>query len=201
MPASSANLSDLERLRAGGAQAFAELFLEYEERLERMVSFRLDSRVAKRVDPGDILQEAYLVASRRCDEYLASPTVSFYVWLRQLTFQQVLAAHRWHFRQKRDARQELRRRSSVGSTSLAIAEALIADQTSPSQAMLQAEHLEQLEEAFENLDEIDREVLALRHFEQLGNDEAAEVLGLSKTAASNRYVRAVRRLGLLIRRL
>lgn len=190
--------SDLERLRNGGNEALAELFSVYQSRLQRMVDFRLDARVAKRVDAADILQEAYLEAARRVPELLASPNVSFYVWLRQLTLQQILMSHRKHFRQKRDARQEVRLLADANSTSLAIADELASNHTPPSDILVRDEHFEKLKVALEAMDDIDREVLALRHFEQLGNSETAEVLGLSKTAASNRYVRAMQRLSRLL---
>lgn len=173
-----------------------ELFVECQERLGRMVGFRLSRRLRGRVDVSDVLQEAFLTISRRADEYVKRPEVSFYVWSRQITFQVLLDVHRRHLSQKRDARQEikLRRGPSFDDTSVSIVQALCGDVTSPSAAIIREEEIDQLREALESMDEIDREVLALRHFEHLNNTEVAETLGLSLTAASNRYIRAVGRL-------
>jgi len=191
---------ELRRLREGGEAALAEAFSACRDRLRRMVAFRLDGRLRGRVDPEDIVQDAYLKVAARIGQYLAAPGVSFYVWVRQVTFQTLIDFHRVQMTQKRDPRQEVRRGRSPegGGTSFSIARALVGRLTSPSAAAVRQEQVERLHEALDAMDETDREVLALRHFEQLGNKEAAEVLGLSTTAASNRYVRALKRLGELL---
>jgi RNA polymerase sigma-70 factor (ECF subfamily) len=188
------------RLIDEGPDALADLFSGYRERLERMVSFRLDPRLRGRVEPSDVLQEAYIEIARRMGDYAANPTVSFFVWVRQLTLQTLVDIHRRHFREKRDPTLEVRlgRRTALSGTSDSIARVLLDQRTSPSQAAARAEEAEILRLALDSMDEIDREVLALRHFEQLGNGEVAEVLGLSVTAASNRYVRAMTRLGAIL---
>lgn len=187
----------LQKLTDGGAPAVAELFSEFQPRLERMVEFRLDGRLRGRVDPADILQEAYIEIARRIEDYTSSPTVAFYVWVRQITWQTLLSVHRRHLGQKRHPNQEVRLSSRPGSddTANSIAGALVGQLTSPSKAVQREEEHDQLRDALQSMDETDREVLALRHFEQLGNNEVAEVLGISRTAASNRYVRAIKRLG------
>ncbi len=137
------------------------------------------------------------MASRRLSDYLRDPAVPVFVWLRTMT-QQVLAdAHRRHLgAQKRDARQDvpLNRRSGQESTSASIAARLVGSLTSPSQAAVRQDMREHLHRALDQMDALDREVLALRHFEDLTNGEVAAVLGLQKAAASNRYVRALKRL-------
>jgi RNA polymerase sigma-70 factor (ECF subfamily) len=184
------------RLLEGGSAALAEVFSECRDRLERVVEFRLDPRLRGRVDAADVVQEAYLEVARRAHEYMADPAVSFFVWVRQLTFQTLINIHRRHFREKRDPSLEVRLGERLAhSTSDSIARQLVEARTTPSQAAARAEELALVRAALESMDEIDREVLALRHFEQLGNNEVAEVLGLSVTAASNRYVRAIKRLG------
>lgn len=188
---------ELTYLRTGGQDALADLFSKYRNQLERMVEFRLDRRLYGRVDAADVLQEAYLEVARRIGEYLDNPSVSFFVWIRQITWQVLLMTHRRHLgAQMRDAGREvaLGGGAYTGATSLSIAAQLVAHLTSPSQAAIRQERLERLRAALETMDEIDREVLALRHFEQLSNNEVAEILGLQKTAASNRYVRALKRL-------
>jgi len=192
--------SERQRLIDGGDAALAEIFLEYRERLERIVAFRLDPRIQGRVDPADILQEAYLEIARRYREFIETPTVSFFVWMRQRTLQTMIDIHREHFREKRDANREIRFAAQPTShaTSLSIARFLLDEVTSPSQAAVDAEESQRLQSALESMQETDREVLALRHFEHLSNLQVAEILGLSPTAASNRYIRAAARLSEII---
>jgi RNA polymerase sigma-70 factor (ECF subfamily) len=188
---------EIEQLKQGGEQAVAELFSKYRSRFERMVSFRLDRRLYGRIDAEDVLQESYLEISRRICDYLEKPYASFFVWARQITWQTLLMAHRKHLGvQKRDAGLEigLHRRGAGQATSMSLAAHLVAHLTSPSQAVIREERYAQLRETLEQMDKIDREVLALRHFEHLGNNEVAEVLGIQPKAASNRYLRALKRL-------
>lgn len=183
-------------LRCGGDTAVAELFSEFQPRLERMVEFRLDRRLRGRVDSSDIIQESYIEVARRIEDYTSNPTVAFYVWVRQITWQTLVSVHRRHLGQKRHPGMEVRlRKKEAHGTAYSIADALIAQLTSPSGAAQRQEEHDQLRKALAAMEETDREVLALRHFEQLGNNEVAEILSLSRTAASNRYVRAVKRLG------
>ncbi len=191
------HVEEIEFLRQGGEQAVAELFSKYQEPLGRMVDFRLDRRLYGRIDAADVLQESYIEISRRVHEFLDNATVSFFVWARQITWQNVLMTHRRHLgAQKRDAAQEvsLNARANPNATSLSLAAQLVAHMTSPSQAAVREERLTQLRKALDSMDEVDQEVLALRHFEHLSNNEVAQILGLQKTAASNRYVRALKRL-------
>jgi len=196
--------SELASLIAGGEQALAAAFSRYSERLEKMVRFRLDQRLWGRVDPADVLQEAYMEISRRLNEYLGDPVVPVFVWLRRMTEQMLVNLHRRHLgAQIRDASLEVslqRGRGSIG-TSFSLAARLVADLTSPSQAAMREEMLNELREAFDEMDPIDREVLALRHFEELSNNEVADILGLQKAAASNRYVRALSRLKSILSRM
>jgi len=176
--------------------ALADLFSHYSEKLERMVKYRLDRRLCGRVDAADVLQEAYLEASRRIDDYLSDPSVSFFVWVTQITRQSLLMVHRRHLGQKRHAGQDvpLHGRENINGASLSLAEQLAAQLTSPSQAAIREENLAKLRAAIDGMDQTDREILTFRHFKQLSNSEVSEILGLKKTAASNRYVRALKRL-------
>jgi len=196
----SAN-DELQQLQAGGVDAIADLFSNYRDQLEHMIGFRMDQRLRGRIDPSDVLQEAYLQMAKRVDSYLENPGVSFYVWMRQLTYQTLIDQHRLHFRSKRGLGQEVRRNSSFNATTYSIAGMLEGHVTSPSGAMQREEEKERLHMALETMDDIDREVLALRHFEQLPNKQVAEVLGIGITAASNRYVRAMSRLGEILTNL
>jgi RNA polymerase sigma-70 factor (ECF subfamily) len=186
----------LTRVRAGDDHAFVELFAHYRTRLRQLLEFRMDRRLRGRVDASDVLQEVYIDAHQRLHHYLKKPELSFYVWLRQLTTQRLIDIHRRHLMaEMRDVKQEVSiNRLGAGATSASMASLLAARLASPSQLVMQAEMIAQIEKALEQMDPIDREVLALRHFEELRNSEVAEVLGLKEAAASNRYVRALTRL-------
>jgi len=175
----------------------AALFDRHRDRLRKMVQVRLDRRLQGRVDASDVLQEAQLDVLRRAQEYAANPTMSPYLWLRFLTAQRLMILHRHHLgAQMRAAGQEvsLYRGALPEATSLSLAALLLGRLTSPTQAAQRAEMKIRLQEALNSMDPIDREVLTLRHFEELGNTETAEVLGIGKTAACNRYLRALKRL-------
>jgi RNA polymerase sigma-70 factor (ECF subfamily) len=193
----SADIDDLARLAGGDPRAVAEAFARYRDRLRRMVKLRLDRRLQGRVDPSDVLQEAYLDVARRAADYAANPTMPFYLWLRFLTGQRLLAIHRQHLGTRmRDAGQEvsLHRGALPQASSVSLAAQLLGRLTSPSLAAIRAEMQVRLQDALNGMDPMDREVLTLRHFEELSNAETAAVLGLQKAAASNRYIRALKRL-------
>jgi RNA polymerase sigma-70 factor (ECF subfamily) len=187
----------LRRLAAGDQQALADLFARYRDRLRRMVKLRLDRRLQGRIDASDVLQDAYLDVARHAAEYAANPTMPVFLWLRFLTGQRLLMVHRQHLGTKmRDVRQEisLYRGALPQASSVSLAAQLLGRLTSPSLAAVRAEMQLKLQEALNGMDPIDREVLTLRHFEELSNGETASVLGLQKSAASNRYIRALKRL-------
>jgi RNA polymerase sigma-70 factor (ECF subfamily) len=187
----------LHRAGAGDTQARNELLALYRDRLRWMVRLRLNRRLQGRVDPSDVLQEAYLEVCRKLDEYLRAPPMPFFLWLRHITGQKLIAIHRHHLgAQMRDADQEvsLYRGALPQANSVSLAAQLLGHMTSASRAAIRAEDQIQVQEALNSMDPIDREVLALRHFEMLSNDETAQVLGIKKSAASNRYIRALKRL-------
>lgn len=186
---------ELEKLKSGDADAIAEVFSHHRDKLQRMVRFRLDRRLYGRVDTADVLQDVWLETSRRIEDYTSNPAVPFFVWVRQLAYQIIIDLHRKHLgAQKRNISQEVSIAKSNCDTSVSIAAQLAGNLTSPSNVAMRGERLARLREALDGMDEVDREVLALRHFEELGNNEVAEILGIQKTAASNRYVRALKRL-------
>jgi len=194
----------ISRLRGGDTHAFVELFSLHRGRLKRMVDVRLDPRLRTRADASDIVQEVYLDAHRRMRHYLKRPELSFYIWLRRLALQRLIDVHRRHLgAEMRDAKQEVSidRATLHGTSSASLASQLVGRLTSPSQVAIRAELLMQLEEALDEMDPIDREILTLRHFEELRNSEVAEVLGIKEAAASNRYVRALSRLRSVLAKL
>jgi RNA polymerase sigma-70 factor (ECF subfamily) len=193
----SDNEALLGRARAGDCAALAELFQRHRGRLEQMVRLRLDRRLQGRLDPADVLQEAYLDVARRFPEYAAAPALPFFLWLRLLTGQRLVDLHRQHLGAKmRDAGLEvsLHRGDLPRASSASLAELLLGRLTSASRAAIRAETQRQVQEALNAMDPVDREVLVLRHFEMLSNEETAQVLGLRPSAASNRHIRALKRL-------
>ncbi len=185
------------RAAAGDQDAVAELLVRYRPRLRRMVALRLDPRLQGRVDASDVIQEGFLDALRRLDEFAADPSVPFYIWLRFLVGQRVQEQHRRHLGAAgRDVGREVSiyRGAMPGASTGALAARLLGNLTSPSQAAVRAERKLRLQEALNRMDPLDREILVLRHYEQMANGDAAAALGLDKSAASKRYTRALMRL-------
>lgn len=183
------------------AQELAGLFDQHRERLRQMVRLRMDHRLHGRVDPSDILQDAYLECARRLADYRTKPSMSLFLWMRYLTVQKLVDVHRAHLGAKiRDARREVSLYSSAlpQASSITLAAHLLGKLTSPSNAAIRAERQIRVQQALNVLEPIDREILALRHFEMLSNEETAQVLCLTKAAASNRYIRALRRIKVVL---
>ncbi len=185
------------RAARGDPGAWQDLVRAHRERLRRMVALRLDPRLRGRVDPSDIVQETFLDATGRLADYLRDAPLPFYLWLRQLAGTRLAKAHRHHLGAHcRDIRRECRLAAEAvpGVSSATLADHLAGREGRPSEAAARAELRDRLEASLDRLDPLDREALALRHFEQLSNAEAARVLGLTVAAASKRYVRALERL-------
>ncbi|HEV3260920.1 MAG TPA: sigma-70 family RNA polymerase sigma factor [Gemmataceae bacterium] len=193
---SSETVNLLGRLHDGDPQALADLFARHRERLRRMVRLRLDRRLQGRVDPSDVLREAYGDVARHAADYCARPTMPFFLWLRLLTGQKLQALHQQYLGGRADAGQEvsLYRGALPQANSVSLAAQLLGRVTAASQAADRADKQIRLQEALNGMDPMDREVLALRHFEELSNSEAAEVMGVAKAVASNRYIGALKRL-------
>jgi RNA polymerase sigma-70 factor (ECF subfamily) len=162
-----------------------------------MVEMRLDQRLQARIDASDVIQDAYLEVATRLEEYLRNPALPLFLWLRLVVGERLATLHRHHLgTQMRDAGREvsLYREALPAASSAALAAQLLGKQTSPTQAALRAERMLRIQEALNTLDPLDREVLALRHFEQLTRVETAQVLGIEEGAAAKRYIRALKRL-------
>ncbi len=190
-------------------KVLSEQMALHHDRLLRLIQFRLSTHLAGRIDPEDIFQESWLAASQRLPFFLENENLSIFVWLRMIVTQTMVDMERKHLgTQKRDPFREQNVRS-IGNaqgfngtvTSFSLAHFLIGNITSPSNAIAKQEQSEKLHQAISAMDEMDREVLALRHFEELTNLETAEVLGIQPKAASIRYVRAMRRLKEIIESL
>jgi RNA polymerase sigma-70 factor (ECF subfamily) len=187
----------LQKAAAGDERAFQDLFNRYRDRLRRMVHLRLSRRLQGRVDDDDVVQEAALEISRKLPEYARDPGLPLFLWMRHLTGLKLAEVHRRHLgTQLRDADREvtLHRGGLPEADSISLAAQLLGTLTTPSQAAIKAEMRLYVQEALNGMDPTDREVLALKHFEQLSTSEIAEVLGLSKAGAGSRYLRAIKRL-------
>ncbi len=187
----------LQRAAEGDQQGWEALLERHRARLRRMIALRLDRRLQGRIDASDVIQEAYQEAWSRLPDYLRQRPAPFFMWLRYLTGQKLLALHRHHLgTHLRDASREisLYRGTMPETSSAALAAQLLGREPRPSEASIRAETKIRLQEALNSMEPLDREVLALRHFEHLSNAETAGVLGLERSAASKRYLRALKRL-------
>ncbi|HEV3260019.1 MAG TPA: sigma-70 family RNA polymerase sigma factor [Gemmataceae bacterium] len=194
---SAAIASLLAQARAGQPAALNELFSRHRERLRRMVEIRLDRRLHGRIDASDVIQDAYVEVVERLAEYFRNPKLPFFLWLRLVVGERLMKLHRQHLgTQMRDAGRQvsLYREALPAASSAALAAHLLGRQTSPTQAAVRAERMLRLQEALNTLEPIDREILSLRHFEELNRAESAQVLGIEEAAAAKRYIRALKRL-------
>jgi RNA polymerase sigma-70 factor (ECF subfamily) len=158
-----------------------------------MVVVRMDERLSARIDPSDVVQEALAAAARKLPGYLRKPTVSFYPWLRRIAWERLIDAHRRHVRA---GRRSVAREESLGfsdTSALQLADRLVASGTNPLARLLRDELCARVQAILGRLATGDREILLLRHLEQLTSPESAEVLGISEEAAKKRYLRAVQR--------
>jgi RNA polymerase sigma-70 factor (ECF subfamily) len=187
----------LEQAAEGDGASWNALAERHRQRLRRMVALRLDHRLQGRIDASDVIQETYLEAWKRLAEYVRAPPMPFFLWLRFLAGQRLVTLHRKHLGvQMRDPEVEvaLYHGGLPETSSAALAAQLLGHDTRPSEAAIRAEMKLRLQEALNSMDPIDREVLALRHFEQLSRAEISQVLEIRPTAVSKRYIRALKRL-------
>lgn len=192
----------LDRAREGDREALGRLLDRQRPRLARMIALRLDPRLGRRLDVSDVIQEVQLRATRRRAELPRESGVPFYLWLRALAAQTLVDLHRRHLIARgRDVRREAEPPPAAfgAVSSQALAGEIAGTATAPDLAAGRAEHRQRVWIALDALEPLDREVLALRHFEQLSNAETARALGIGPSAASKRYVRALRRLSGVMR--
>jgi len=185
----------LARARDGDREALLALFAREEPCIWRMIELRLDPSLRRRVDSADVVQEAWIDAASRFESWCAQPALPFHVWLRLVAAQALTRVHRQHLgAHKRDALREVRLDSRPSISAAALAEAFVTSQTTPTQAVRREEVRTRVLDALSDLDEVDREIVALRHFEGLTNEEVAAELAIEPAAASKRFVRALVRL-------
>jgi RNA polymerase sigma-70 factor (ECF subfamily) len=187
----------LEQARHGDAEAVERLLTVHRDPLRRLIGLRLDPALAARVDASDIVQDVLLEAHRRLQDYLKNPAMPFHLWLRHIAKDHIIDAHRRHRQAQRrslDREQPIVPAVLADHSSYELAGQLIDPELTPASEAIRRELQRRLDAAIVELDEDDREIILLRHREQLSNQDAARALGLSEAAASMRYLRAVRRL-------
>ncbi len=184
----------LELAKNGDQAAFEEIFRRHRARLRRAIAFRMDRRVAARVDASDVLQETYLEAFKRLPKYLQQQTMPFYLWLCWIAREKVLALHRRHLGADKRAVTHEAPLLPADSSATFVSVVIAGHEPSPSQALAKTELAERLRVALSQLDDDERELILWRHFEQLSARDMAQLLEISEAAASKRYIRAVERL-------
>jgi RNA polymerase sigma-70 factor (ECF subfamily) len=190
----------LERVRDGSLRAREQLLARHRERLRKMVAFHMDRRLAARVDPSDIVQEALADADRKLDEYVRNPPLPFYPWLRQIAWDRLIDMRRRHVRATKRSvgREEADFFALPDESAVLLANRLFALGSTPSQHVLRVELRGRVQAALALLAERDREILVLRHLEQLSTAEIMAILNLGSAAVKSRHLRALQRLrGLL----
>jgi RNA polymerase sigma-70 factor, ECF subfamily len=187
----------LDGARRGDAAAVDRLLARHRTAVRRMVQMRMDPVLGRRVDASDIAQDVLVEAHRRMKQYLKNPVLPFHLWLRQMAKDRLIDAHRRHrlaARRSLDREQPLDIRLPRDQSTRNLTMQLCDNQLTPAAAATWQELKERFELACRELDPVDQEIVAMRHFEQLSNSEAALALGISPQAASMRYLRAMRRL-------
>lgn len=196
-PTSEATQELLAGARGGDAEAVNRLLERHREALRRMIDMRLDRRVRQRVDASDVVQDVLVDAHRRINDYLSNPAMPFHLWLRQMAKDRLIDAHRRHrdaARRSLDREQPLAIAGTDDRSTIELAAQLWDREMTPAAAATVRELQQRFAAAVELLDDQDREVILMRHFEQLSNSEVATALNLTAPAASMRYLRAMRRL-------
>ncbi len=183
----------LDRAKTGDAGALDQLLAEFREPLRRVINLRLDPVLSRRVDASDIVQDVLLEANQRLNDYLRNPVMPFHLWLRHLAQDRIIDTHRRHRQAQRrgvDREQPIDRPAWVDASSIQLVAQLVDTEQTPASAAIQQELQRRLESALGELNEDDRDIILMRHHEQLSNQDVAAALGLNEAAASMRYLRA-----------
>jgi len=185
----------------GSPDAVNQLMERHRDALRRMVQMRLDQQIRRRVDVSDVVQDVLVEANRRLADYLARPAMDFHLWLRQIAMDRIIDAHRRHrvsAKRSVDREQPMSVPAGAERSTMELAAQLADGELTPAAAAAQRELVRRVEAALTQLDEADAEIIVMRHYEKLSNQEAAQALGLTQPAASMRYLRAIRRLRQLL---
>lgn len=183
--------------KQGDDQAVNRLLEKHRGPVRRLVEMRLDRKVQRRVDVSDVVQEVMAEASGRLQKYLADPAMAFHLWLRQIAWDHIIDTYRRHrvsAKRNMDREQPMTVPGGNDQSTVELATQLCDPGITPASAAMQREITKRVESAIERLNDQDREMIIMRHYEHLSNLEIAEVLQLNPPAASMRYLRAIRRL-------
>jgi len=187
----------LVNVRGGESLAVEQLMDRHRNSLRRMIQLRLDQRLMQRMDVSDVIQDVLMEANRRLTDYLANPVIPFHLWIRQIAKDRIIDAHRRHrvsAKRSIDREQPQTGKGPPDQSTMELANQFRDQALTPAAAATQRELAEQIESAVQLLRENDREIILMRHYEQLNNQEIAQSLGLTEPAASMRYLRALKRL-------
>ena len=183
--------------KAGDEDAVEQLLERYRDSLRRMIGMRLDRRISGRVDVSDVVQDVLMVVNRRLQDYLSNPVLDFHLWVRQIAKDRIIDAHRRHrgsAKRSVDREQPLVAQAAVDQSTMELAGQLCDVELTPAAAATRQELAAHVQATIAQLGEADREIILMRHFEQLSNQEIAQALRLSEPAASMRYLRALKKL-------
>ncbi len=187
----------LSGARAGDGQAIEHLLDRHRDSLRKMVGMRLDQKILRRVDVSDVVQDVLIEANRRLQSYLANPAMAFHLWIRQIAKDRIIDAHRRHRvsgKRSVDREQVMAAQGAFDQSTIELVAQLRDRELTPAAAATQRELAIQVQAAIERLEDRDREIILMRHFEQLSNQDIAQALELTEPAASMRYLRALKRL-------
>ena len=187
----------LVNVRDGQVLAVEQLMDRHRNSLRRMIQLRLDQRISQRVDVSDVIQDVLMEANRRLTDYLSNPVIPFHLWIRQIAKDRIIDAHRRHrvsAKRSIDREQPQPGKGPLDQSTIELANQFRDQALTPAAAATQRELAQQIESAVQMLHDNDREIILMRHYEQLSNQEIAQSLGLTEPAASMRYLRALKRL-------
>ena len=187
----------LDDARTGDHAAVDRLLGEFRGPLRKVIDLRLDPVLGRRVDASDIVQDVLIEANQRLTDYLKNPTMPFHLWLRHLAQDRIIDTHRRHRQAQRrsiDKEQPIQRPAWADQSSVQLVAQLIDTDQTPASAAIQQELQRRLTDALAQIGDDDREVILMRHHEQLSNQDVAAALDLTEAAASMRYLRALRKL-------
>lgn len=183
--------------KEGDSAAVDNLLDRHRESLRRMIGMRLDQKIKRRVDVSDIVQEVLVEANRRLQDYLQNPVMAFHLWIRQIAKDRIIDAHRRHrvsAKRSIDREQPLVAAGAVDQSTIELAAQLCDPELTPAAAATQRELAQHIQQSISLLPDRDREIILMRHYEQLSNQDIAEALELTEPAASMRYLRALKKL-------
>ena len=192
----------IARARDGDTSAVNHLMDQHRDSLRQLIGMRLDHKIQKRVDVSDVVQDVLIEANRRLQRYMDEPIMPFHLWLRQIAKDRIIDAHRRHrvsSKRSVDREQQMVAPRGFDQSSIQLASILGDSKLTPAAAAIQKEMASIVEDAIAQLEEKDYEIIIMRHYEHLSNQEIGQVLGLTEPAASMRYLRAIRRLKIILK--